>query len=285
GQAKAAASDYTGALPLLEDAVAIKRQHRRGLRLPVGLAYSLVCLASVVGDRGDFARAHDYFDEALALVDGARHEIGASIQGWRAAVLTWQGRWAEAVAAALESARIAEQTHSLFQFCQGRATGAYAEWMLTGDTRTIAVLEESTQWLQPRESGLFRSLDHGWLAEGWFALGSAAQARRHAALALRRGRAGDLIGVAMAYRALARDAAERQDFAAAQRYLAEARRIGAQRDSAHEAAVNDLCAAQIAVCTGSRGAVRQHAEAALTAFQQVGMHWHAGKAEALLSQV
>ena len=284
GQAKAAASDYAGAFPLLEDAVAIKRQHRRSSRLAVGLAYSLVCLASVVGDRGDFARAHECFDEALALLNGARHEIGASIQGWRAVVLTWQGRWADAVVAAQESARIAELTHSLFQFCQGRATGAYAEWMLTGDAHAIAVLDESTQWLRPRESGLFRSLDHGWLAEGWFTLGSTAQARHHAALALRRGRAGDLIGVAMAYRALARDAAERRDFTAARRYLADAQRIGARRDSAHEAAVNELCAAQIAVCTGARGAVRRHGESALAAFQAMDMHWHAGKAQDLLSQ-
>jgi class 3 adenylate cyclase/tetratricopeptide (TPR) repeat protein len=284
GQVKAAASDYAGALPLLEDAVAIKRQHRRSSRLAVGLAYSLVCLASVLGDRGDFARAHEYFDEALALLNGARHEIGASIQGWRAVVLTWQGRWADAVAAAQESANIAEQTHSHFQFCQGRATGAFAEWMLAGDARAIAVLEESTQWLQPRESGLFRSLDHGWLAEGWFTLDSSVQARHHAALALRRGRAGDLIGVAMAYRALARDAAERRDFTAAQHYLAEAQRVGKQRDSAHEAAVNQLCAAQMAVSAGAGSAVRQHAEAALVAFQRMGMHWHAGKAQDLLSQ-
>ena len=284
GQVKAAASDYASALPLLQDAVMIKRQHRRGPRLAVGLAYSLVCLASVVGDRGDFARAHECFDEALALIDGARHEIGASIQGWRAVVLTWQGRWVDAVAAARESARIAEQTRSLFQFCQGRATGAYAEWMLAGDARAIAALDESTQWLQPRESGLFRSLDHGWLTEGWFTLGSPAQARHHAALALRRGRTGDLIGVAMAYRALARDAAERRDFTAAQRYLAGAQRIGARRDSAHEVAVNDLCAAQIAHCAEARSDARQHAEAALAAFQSMDMHWHAAQAHAMLAQ-
>jgi tetratricopeptide (TPR) repeat protein len=96
GQVKAAASDYAGALPLLQDAVAVKRQHRRSSRPAVGLAYSLVCLASVVGDRGDFASAHAHFDEALALLNGARHEIGASIQGWRAVVLTWQGRWDDA---------------------------------------------------------------------------------------------------------------------------------------------------------------------------------------------
>lgn len=171
GQAMAAASDYAGAQPLLEETVKTKRGPRRSARLPVVLAYSLVCLASVAGDRGQFARAHELMDEAWALLDGATHEIGASITGWRAVILGWQGRWPEALAAAQESTGIAEQTQSLFQFCQGRATGAYAEWVLTGDVRAIDRLAESTQWLEPRESGLFRSLDHGWLAEGWLARG------------------------------------------------------------------------------------------------------------------
>ncbi len=283
GQVKAAVGDYAGALPLLEDAVAIKRAHRRSSRPAVGLAYSLVCLASVVGDRGDFSRAHECFDEAWALLDSSPHEIGASIQGWRAVVSIWQGRWADAAAAAQESTRIAEQTHSLFQFCQGRATAAYAEWMLSGEARSIAILEESTLWLEPRESGLFRSLDHGWLAEGQFARGETAAARRHAALALQRSRAGDLIGVAVAYRALARDAAARHDVERAQRYLAAARHIGVRRESAHEAAVNELCASQIALSADALRLARRHADAALAGFEAMEMHWHAAQARAVLS--
>lgn len=288
GQAMAAASDYAGAQPLLQDAVNRKRGHRRGTRLPVVLAYSLVCLASVAGDRGQFARAHALMDEAWALLHGATHEIGASITGWRAVILGWQGRWPEALAAAEVSTRIAEQTHSLFQFCQGRATGAYAEWVLTGEASAIDRLAESTQWLEPRESGLFRSLDHGWLTEGWLARGDRVRARRHGALALQRARAGDLIGVALGCRALAREAAraghapgQRDDAA---KWLARARRIAAQRDSAHEAAANDLCAAEVALHGGDLARARELAEAAAAAFERLEMRWHRERAEALLAQ-
>lgn len=285
GQAKAAASDYAGAWPLLENAVQIKRRHRHGsAKLPVGLAYSLVCLASVAGDRGEFARAYDLFDEAWRLVRGATHEIGASIQGWLAVVLGWQGRWAEAVVAAQESTHIAEQTHSLFQFCQGRATGAYAHWMLQGEPASVDKLAESTLWLEPRDSGLFRSLDHGWLAECWFARGERARARRHAALALHRGRAGDVIGVALAWRALARDAAARRDFARATHCLDAAQRLASWRESLHEAAANDLCAAEVALAAEERGDARRLAEAAAEAFGHLQMRWHGEQAQALLAR-
>jgi len=285
GQAMAAASDYVGAQPLLEDAVNSKRGHRRGTRLPVVLAYSLVCLASVAGDRGQFARAHELMDEAWALLNGATHEIGASITGWRAVILGWQGRWSEALAAAQESTRIAEQTHSLFQFCQGRATGAYAEWVLTGEVSAIDKLAESTQWLEPRESGLFRSLDHGWLAEGWLARGDRARARRHGALALQRARAGDIIGVALGCRALARDAAQSGDAAGAAKWLARARRIAARRDSWHEAAANDLCAAEVARFAGELGRARLLAETAASTFERLEMPWHLEQARGVIASL
>jgi len=284
GQAKSTVGDYVGAEPLLAEAVAIKRSHRRSARSAVGLAYSLTCLGALAGDRGDFARAHEHFDEAWSVVNGVTHEIGASITGWRAVVLGWQGRWAEAVEVAAESTRISEKTHSLFQFCQGRATGAYAAWMHRGDPQAIDVLAESTLWLEPRDSGLFRSLDHGWLAECWLVLGETAKARTHAARALLRARAGDLIGVALGCRAMARDAAARHDTAAAQRWLARARRIAAQRESRHEAACNDLCAAELALAAGDRGRARRDGEAAMAAFERLQMAWHAARAQDWLAR-
>ena len=285
GQAKATVADYAGAEPLLAEAVAIKRSHRRSARAAVGLAYSLVCHASVVGDRGDFDRAHELFDEAWSVVGGTTHEIGASITGWRAVVLGWQGRWAEAVEAAELSTRIAEQTHSLFQFCQGRATGAYAAWMLRGDPHSIDILAESTQWLEPRESGLFRSLDHGWLAECWLHLGDLAKARAHAARALQRARTADLIGVALGCRAMARDAAARRDAVAAHRWLDRARRVAAQRESRHEVACNELCAAEVARAFGDRAAARRAGETAVAAFEHLRMPWHQARTQVWLASL
>jgi class 3 adenylate cyclase len=278
GQAKAAAADYGGAQPLLEEAVAIKRSHRRSKRNAVGLAYSLVCLASVVGDRGEFDRAHALMDEAWSVVDGPGHQIGASIQGWRSAVLTWQGRWEEARQVAQESAWIAERTRSLFQFCQGRVTAAYADWRLTGDERFIAVADQATGWLEPRDSGLFRSLNHGWLVDGWLACGQREKARRHAARAAARGRRGDLIGAAMASRALALDAAHDADEVRAARWLARAQRVALQRQSAHELACNTLCAADLALMQGRPAEAQAQATSALQDFQALQMHWHAQQA-------
>jgi hypothetical protein len=282
GQAKAAAADYAGAAPLLEEAVAIKRSHRRGQRSSVGLAYALVCLASVVGDRGDFVRAHSLLDEAWSVVDGPGHPIGASIQGWRSAILSWQGRWAEARAVALESARIAERTRSLFQFCQGRVTAAYADWRLGGGEACIAAADQATGWLEPRDSGLFRSLNHGWLVDGWMACGRRERARRHAASALRRSRSGDLIGAAMCCRALALDAAAAGDAARAARWLARADQVAAQRQSAHEAACNALCAADVARRLGRDAEAAARAAAALADFERLQMPWHAAQALTLL---
>lgn len=281
GQAKAAAADYAGAQPLLEEAVAIKRSHRRSKRTSVGLAYSLVCLASVVGDQGDFERAHALMDEAWSVVDGHAHPIGASIQGWRSAVLSWQGRWEEARTVAQESAWIAERTRSLFQFCQGRVTAAYADWQLSGDERYIVVADQATGWLEPRDSGLFRSLNHGWLVDGWAACGRRDLARRHAALAVGRGRRGDLIGAAMASRALALDAARAGDRRRAALWLQRAWQVARQRQSAHEAACNTLCAAQLAGLHGDADEARRQAGAAQQAFERLQMHWHAQQARSL----
>ena len=283
GQARTAAADYDGALPLLQEAVAIKRRHRRSGRTSVGLAYALVCQATVVGDRGDFAQAHALLDEAWAVVDGPRHQIGASIQGWRSALLTWQGRWADAREVAQESARIAERTRSLFQFCQGRVTAAYADWRLTGDERHVAVADQATGWLAPRDSGLFRSLNLGWLVDGWLALDQPERARAHAIAALQRGRKGDLIGAAMAARALALHAANRGEAARAARWLARAQWVAARRQSVHEATCNTLCAAQLAVAQGHTARAREQAAAAVVDFDRLQMDWHAAQARGLVA--
>jgi hypothetical protein len=131
GQARAAAADYSGAQPLLEEAVTIKRRHRRSGRTSVGLAYALVCLASVVGDRGQFDRAHELLD-GLSVVDGhgrrsaRRSRAGDGHPDW------WPlgGR----TRAAQESA----WTPSARAACSSSARagdGGLADWRLSGDDR------------------------------------------------------------------------------------------------------------------------------------------------------
>lgn len=246
GQLQAAAADYAEALPMLD--LAIARQRQRASKSPanqIGLSYSLCCRAYVLGDQGLFAQAHEIFAEALAPFDGSGHAVEASIQGWRAAVLLWQGRWAEARDAAAVAHRVGAQVRSMFTCAMGHAAGAYGAWMHQADPAARQHILDATAWLAPRGGGLYSSFNHGWLADILSTQGEAGAARRHVALALKRGRQHDWIGGAMAYRAAARLACQQGDVARAGRYLALARRAGAQRNSAHEAAVTALLEAEL----------------------------------------
>ena len=280
GEAHCAAANYQRALPLLDEAIAMKQQRRRGGGTDVGLAFSLVCRAWLLAERGQFGEAHRYFDSAAACVAGVTHEVGATVQGWRSAVLLWQGRWDDARAAAAESSRIAEATHSLAQLAIARAMAAYAEWMLLRRPQSMEAIVEVMEWLKPRDSRLYRSFYHGWLADGLVDLGRREEARAHAAQALQRGRQRDLLGLPMACRALARDAAvhcpER-----AERYLAWAMRAAKERGAAHEIAVTELCAAEVAWNKGQGAKAQALLEQASAGFIRMQMEWHLGAAAAL----
>jgi tetratricopeptide (TPR) repeat protein len=280
GEAHCATAQYDRALGLLNDAIAVKRRHRSERHYNVGLAFSLVCRAYVLGDRGQFEEAHASFDEAISCIADATHEIAASVHGWRSAVLLWQGRWSEAREAADESGRIAEATRSLTQLSIARAMSAYADWMLTRRPEYLQTILEVTAWLKPRGSGLFRSLNHGWLAAGLVESGRNGEARHHAAQALQRGRQSDLLGVAMSYRALARDAAvHRPD--RVQHYLDGAFAAARVRDSAHEIAVTQLCAADIAWRLDQPERARTLVDEAAAAFGRMRMDWHREEAARL----
>jgi tetratricopeptide (TPR) repeat protein len=280
GEAHTAACNYDRALELLDEAIAVKRRHRSGRRTNIGLAFSLVCRACVLGDRGQFAQAYECFDEAQACIVGT-HQIATTTHGWRSAVLLWQGRWEEARAAAAESARMADETRSLFQLSIARVMGEYANWMLERQPAALQAIVEATAWLDPREGGLFRSLNFGWLADGLVTAGRASEARHYAALALLRARKRDLIGVAMAYRALARAAADNGADDAARRYLAQATRIAHARDSAHELAVTRLTEAELALARDDRARAATLLDAAMPAFESMDMRWHLAEAARL----
>lgn len=268
GQLQAAAADYVNALPMLD--LAITRQRARASKNAVnqiGLSFSLCCRAYVLGDQGHFAQAHELFAEALAPFDGSGHAVEASIQGWRAAVLLWQGRWAEAREAAATAHRVGAQVRSMFTCAMGHAAGAYGAWMQEADPMARQHILDATAWLAPRGGGLYSSFQHGWLADILATQGDAGAARHHVALALKRGRQHDWIGGAMAYRAAARLAARIGDDARARRYLAQARRAGEKRNSAHEAAVTLLLEAELALDDGAAAAL----DAAEAEFQRMGM--------------
>jgi hypothetical protein len=228
-----------------------------------------------------FAQAHECFDEALSCMVSVTHEIGTSIYGWRSAVLLWQGRWEEARSAAEESARLAELTRSLYQLSIARAMGNYAGWMLGHDPASLRAITDATAWIGPRETGLYRSLNHGWLADGFASLGRRADARHQAALGLQRARKRDLIGVAMIYRALARLAADGGNTDASSRCIDLALRTAQARNSAHELAVTRWCEAGIALKREQWSRSAALLDEAMPAFESMGMAWHLNEAARL----
>ena len=272
GQLRAASADYAPALTLLDEAILSQRdQGRRPGRLPVGLAYSLACRGQVLGDQGRFREAEAAFDESLSLIRGSNHAVEASVQGWWAAVLLWQGRWADAQVAAAEARRIGGQVRSLFTFAMGHAAGAYGAWKERQAPEALVVVQDATAWLAPRGGGLFSSLNHGWLAELLEAHERPQGCRHHVAQAIRRGRQHDYFGVAMAYRAAAKLALPHEASISA-RYLAMARQVAHKRGAEHELAVTDLCEAEIAIARGQPAA--RWLDAAHARFEALGMSWH-----------
>jgi len=275
GQLHMAAANYAPGLALLDEAIALQRPLKRPGRSPVGMAYSLACRGTVLGDQGRFDLAHEAFDEAMENFRASNHAVEASIQGLRAAVLLWQGRWVEAQACAAEAQRIGGQVRSLFTFSMGQAAGAYSRWMGSHDQGALPALQDATAWLQPRGGGLFSSFNQGWLADVLAAQGQALRARQHVALALLRGRQRDWLGGALAFRTATRLA----PWPAAQRYLAQARRVAALRGSMHEAAVTDLCEAELRLAQGlAAESLLGRAEAE---FEGMGMRWHLGRVRGL----
>jgi class 3 adenylate cyclase/tetratricopeptide (TPR) repeat protein len=275
GQVRAAVCDYDAALALLDEAIFIKRSHRSGTRPAVGLAYTLACKGSILGDRGHFTPAHLCFDEALDAVRGAGHQVEGSVLCWRAAVHLWQGRWSQARDDAWEARRIAERVKSLYVFAMSYGLGAYAEWTLEQDPDSLRRLADATSWLEQRDKGLFISLNYGWLAEGMASAGRFREARSYAARALHRARKKDRIGEAVAYRALARLALDGRARLPAEHYLERALQAALARTSQRERALTRLSQADVAAARGAYPAAANLFGESAAEFHALGMTWHA----------
>jgi len=282
GQAHTAAGDYDTAFALLDQAIAIKRQHRSGARPAVGSSYSLVCKAYILGDRGLFAQADACFEEALEAVRGANHEVESSIRVWRSCVHLWQGRWIEAQQSADEARTIAGRLTSRYLFAMSHALSGYARWMLEQGPEPLQAVKDATSWLEAGEGALLISLNYGWLTDSLVSSGQFLEARQLAARGLQRARRSDRAGEAMTYRALARAAAAEHRPAAARRYLDLALLSARRRRSPHEKAVTQLCDAEIALTLDRRGRAAGLLHEAGAAFDTLRMHWHRDAALRLL---
>lgn len=286
GQALAAAGDYTAALALLDNAAKHQDELRRsGGRTTPGLAYTLACKASLLGDRGCFDEAYACFDLALAALPGPGHEVEGSVLCLRSGVKLWQGRWEDGRADAMAARQVAERVRSLYLVGMSRALGGYADWKLHAQARALQDVLDATAWLQASDKHLFFSLNHGWLADMLAEAGRVDEARTHAARALRRVRRGDSLGVALALRAMGRLAIHRGDWHRAERYLEWAVRCTAGRGSAHEQANTQMVRAELTLAQGKHAAALGHLDQAQPAFAAMGMVWHESHAAVLRGRI
>jgi len=274
GQACAAAGEYEKSLMLLDEAISIKRHFRKRDRLPIALAFSLACKATVLGDRGLFEQSNACFEEAVDAVLNSGHEVEASIFCLRSAVNLWRGRWEDAQACAMRAQHVAERVKSLYLYAQSLSLSGYAGWMMERSQKSLQAIANATSWLENRNRGLFVSLNHGWLADGLVESERWPQARRHAARALLRSRKHDRLGEAMAYRAMARASASGHDRKPPESYLDLAMKNAIARGARHEIAVTHLCDAEIRVARGEHGHVAELLDKAEALFEEMGMSWH-----------
>jgi class 3 adenylate cyclase/tetratricopeptide (TPR) repeat protein len=280
GQARAAAGEPEGVLEQLDEAIAIKRRYRSGRRPAVGLAYTLASKGWVLGERGRFAEADDCFGEAIDVVRGDTQPVRASILAWQAGVHAWQGRWSDAIAAGTEAQQIAERVESLYILAMSQAVGGYARWMEERAPGALDAIVRATSWVESRGKRLFISLSYGWLAEGMLAAGRYDESRTYAERALDRARHRDVLGEALAYRALAALPAEFRQHPPEQ-YLEAAMRSAQARQSPHEEALTHLRRAQIAAAASRRDETETFAIRACAAFRAMDMSWHQRQAELL----
>ncbi len=283
GQVLVSACEYDRGLLLLDSALDSKRNLRApGSSVAVGSAYTLACKGCMLGDRGLFDQADECFQEATYLLGDTLHQVASSVRSWISAVYMWQGRWEEALQIVQGSARIAEHVRSRQLLAMSRALGGYCTWMLTEDPAGIQAVREAISWIEARKGAFLTSLLYGWLVDGALTTGEHAEARRHAARLFMRARQSDRLGEAMGCRALARSAAMSGDHGHADHYLGLATRAGEARQSLHEAAVTQLCRAEIELERGDVGTARALVEESRAAFERMKMRWHLAQTERLI---
>ena len=280
GQVFAAACDYDRARILLDEAIATKRARHRGNRPATNLAYSLGCKAIMLADIGDFADAEACFEEAVAI-GGDTNEMASSVLGLRCMAALMQGRLEVSLDRAAQAAAVSLRVRSRYNYAMQRALIGLARWLTTRDPAMVKVMTDATGWLQSGERLQFISINHGWLAQVLLDNGRVAEARRHAALALRRARKGDRLGESVAWRALAWAAAQGHVGRPAAQYLDRALTVAEARGSRRETATTRMCQAEMALLGGDRARASALLDLAQPAFEAMAMPRHLAEAARL----
>lgn len=272
GRVAEAAAGFTADLPAL---AAAETRNEREIA-----AYAHAGYAFLSAQSGDHVRADALFGEADRILADPSSAMNASILLYRSAALVTRGAWDDAIATAEAVLAVSHRSRARMQSRTARAQIAYARWRRAGDPRDVAALDAvAREFLAGGASLQHVSMVFGWVVEAMVETGDAELARRYMGHVIARARtAGDRLGEAMGWRAMARAAMQRGDGARAARYLGFARRAAALRVSASEAAHNDLCTADLAEAQGRQGDAAALRQRACDTFVALGMPAFANRA-------
>lgn len=247
-------------------------------------AYALCCHGFLHSDRGDFAAAGRRYAEADVVLSSAAPAVMAACLTQKSAVCLYRGEWGGAIAHAQHCLELCGRTHARYHTIMSNALAAYAQWQLDRHPRSVETLEGAVRWFLSGASRQRASLVFGWLADIMAETGRPELARQYADLATERvDRAGDRLGEAMAYRALARLAAAQGRSGQVEPYLAAAYKSASIRGSPREEAQTRLCEGELALAAGDRARAEPLLVAARSAFADMGMVFFTDRVEALLS--
>lgn len=236
GQILVASSDYDEGLFLLTQALESKKLRTEQLKgsSAMGVAYSLAISGFAYADRGEFDTGHKLFTEALDLLDGTTHPIGNSVRNFICVSYVWQENWVEAEKIALESVKIAENRRTLLQLASSRGLLNYIHWATGQDRTGLERFKETLVWMDDHKSSFYTSLYFGLLAHACTIEGQIEEARQYAYRVHLRRKEGEILGEAMASRAMAKVAFDAGKATLAKRWLHKANLSAVARKSERE---------------------------------------------------
>ena len=241
--------------------------------------FSVVQLALIAADRGQFATAHREIERSLAMVRGSgERSREASLLVCAAMSFGFEGEWMRVRDAAVSARAIAEYVGAPYHLAFAEVIDGYANFQL--GARSLGMRMMRRGLIAHEQSGalLAFGLTRAYVADALEQAGEHEEAMKLALASLARADVGDRLGDDIARRVLLRcEALLRPDLVPSE--IERLRSIGTARGSAREEAMVDLAGAQAYVALGQRSTAIDHADRAIEAINALGMPFFLAEAE------
>jgi class 3 adenylate cyclase len=265
GLSYAMAARHDEALALLNDNLGTRQ--RASALLGGGYGYTLAYLGMIAGDRGEFERAHKFFERALDAVQSTgRIALVGVVLALRAMVEGWQRDFSacERTAAALRD--IADRVSGGYLRAMSDTLSGAARVFGRNEPSGLDALQGAVRWLDMHHIYVSMSWNEAWLAEALAGAGQFHDAEVHASRALVRCTQWDALGEVAARRVRALVYLERdRDPFRAERELQFAHDAAERKGSKRELAQTALARAALRARQGGATLPLESARAALRA--------------------